>query len=72
MNTGAAAGARASLVDKLSGDALLHSLLRSTVNTDFRLERVLTGLRRTLVLDYPLDSLPLAFASALAIQCFLN
>jgi SAM-dependent methyltransferase len=60
------------LVTALDADNLLLSLLRLTANTDYKFERTLTSLRRTLLLEWPRHSLPLRLAAALASQCYIN
>ncbi len=60
------------LIATLDSDALLISLLRLTVNTDYRLERFLTALRRHLLLKQPRDVIPLRLTAALACQCCIN
>lgn len=53
----------------LENDALLAALLIVTPNQDWELEQRLTALRRNLLAG---GDAPLAFAAALARQCFLN
>ncbi len=60
------------LIAALDADDLFLSLLRLTVNTDYRLERILTSLRRLFLLERPRDTLPLRLVSALANQCYIN
>lgn len=64
------------IVAALSKDELLLALLTRAANQDLALERLLTSARRTLLenvdaQDRPLE-LALEFASALAMQCFIN
>ncbi len=60
------------LIAALDADELCLSLLRLTVNTDYRFERILTCIRRTLLLEWPRNSLPIHLTSALACQCYIN
>ncbi len=58
----------------LTGDPLLHALLRLTPNLDIELEKYLTAVRRDFLRDLVDGSEPgaLDFYSALAQQCFIN
>lgn len=62
--------------DALAGDALLMALLTAAPNTDIPLERFLTLLRGAMLRELaqaPAPEAPmLAFAAALAQQCFIN